>query len=179
MTRRHNQGFTLIELLTAISIFAIVMTVSLGSITGVFDANRKSRSLKAVINNLNLAMETMSKEMRFGRNYHCGEGTVETPQNCPTGGGIMSFLSSENQQITYRFAGATLEKQVNGGDFVAVTAPELTLDDLTFFTLGAGTDNELQPKVIIKVEGHAGTEKGRSGFTLQTLVSQRVLDVDL
>lgn len=177
MTKK-NQGFTLIELLTAVSIFAIVMTVSLGSITGVFDANRKSRALRAVINNLNLAMETMSKEMRFGRNYHCGTGTVETPQNCPAGGTIMSFLSSENDQITYRLAGTSIEKQVNDGDFVAVTAPELVLDDLTFYTLGAGTDNALQPKVIIRARGHAGNEKGRSDFTLQTLVSQRRLDVN-
>jgi prepilin-type N-terminal cleavage/methylation domain-containing protein len=178
MMNREIKGFTLIELMTAVSIFTIIMFISLGSITGVFDANRKSRSLKAVMNNLNLAMEVMSKEMRFGSNYHCGEGVMYEPANCPSGGTIMSFLSSEGEQITYRLAGTTLEKQVDGGDFVAVTAPELTLDSLTFYTLGAGTDNTIQPKVIIKAQGHAGNEKGRSDFTLQTLVSQRMVDTD-
>jgi prepilin-type N-terminal cleavage/methylation domain-containing protein len=175
--RTDNRGFTLIELMTAVSIFVIIMTISMGSITGVFEANRKSRSLKTVLNNLNLAVESMSKEMRYGKNYHCGSGTVTLPQNCPSGGTLMSFLSSEGVQITYRLSGQAIEKQVGSGSFVVVTAPEISIDDLTFYTLGAGTGNLLQPKVIIKIKSHAGTDKGRSDLTLQTLVSQRTLDI--
>jgi prepilin-type N-terminal cleavage/methylation domain-containing protein len=173
-----KSGFTLIELLTSIAIFSIVMVVSLGSITGVFDANRKSRSLKAVINNLNLAMETMSKEMRFGSQYHCGDTDLSLPKNCPEGGTMMAFLSSEGEQITYRLAGNTLEKKIASGAFTAVTAPELILDELTFYTLGAGTTNTLQPKVLIKLRGHSGGTKGRTDLVLQTLVSQRLVDTD-
>ena len=66
-----KKGFTLIELMTAMAIFTVIMAISMGSITGIFDANRKSRSLKTAITNLNLAVESMSKEMRFGKNYHC------------------------------------------------------------------------------------------------------------
>lgn len=178
MNAPKNQGFTLIELLTSISIFAVVMIVSLGSITGIFNANRQTRSLKAVVNNLNLAMETMSKEIRYGTKYHCGEGTFELPQNCPEGGTILSFLSSDNEQITYRLAGTTLEKKVEDGDYAAVTAPELVLEDLKFYALGSGTDNTLQPKVIVKLQGYAGSEKNRSELTLQTLISQRLVDED-
>src|SRR3989338_687085 len=98
-----KKGFTLIELMTALSIFIIVMTISMGSIIGIFDANRKSRSLKTVLNNLNLAVESMSREMRFGKNYHCGSGTVTDPQDCPAGDTLISFLSSNNIQTTYRF----------------------------------------------------------------------------
>ena len=174
-----RKGFTLIELMVAMSIFIVVMTISMGSILGVFDANRKSRSLKIVLNNLNLAVESMSKEMRFGKNYHCGSGTVTVPQNCPGGDTLMSFLSSDNLQIVYKLNGTTIEKSINGGStYIAVTAPEITIDDLTFYTLGALTSDTLQPKVIIKIKSHAGTtDIGRSDFTLQTLVSQRVLDI--
>lgn len=175
----HKKGFTLIELLVAISLFMVIMVVSLGSITGIFDANRKSRSLNTVLNNLNLAMETMSKEMRYGTKYHCGDNAVEDPQNCPAGGTLMSFLSSDSVQITYRFASSSIEKKIGAGQFAAVTAPELILDNLTFYTLGAGTGNTLQPKVLIKLSGHAGaTNKGRTDLSLQTLVSQRWLDED-
>ncbi|MDP2641715.1 MAG: type II secretion system protein [bacterium] len=173
----HKSGFTLIELMVAMSIFIIVMTISMGSILGVFDANRKSRSLKTVLNNLNLAVESMSREMRFGKNYHCGSGDIEELQNCPAGDTIMSFLSSDGVQVTYRLNGQILEKQTGSGEFTAVTAPEVVIDDLTFYTLGAGTDNSLQPKVIIKIKSHAGEGKGRSDFTLETLVSQRSLDI--
>ena len=163
--------------MTAVSIFVVVMTISMSSIVGVFDANRKSRSLKTVLNNLNLAVESMSREMRFGKNYHCGSsGAITTPQNCAAGDTFMSFLSSEGNQITYRLTGTTIEKEVNSDGYLAVTAPEIVIDDLTFFTLGAGTGNTLQPKVIIRIRSHAGTGKGRSDFTLETLVSQRPLD---
>lgn len=173
---QKNRGFTLIELLTAVSIFAVIMTISMGSIIGIFDANRKARSLKAVTSNLNLAVESMSREMRFGENYHCGSGQVTVPQNCPGGGTLVSFLSNEGEQITYRLSGERLEKQIGTDSYIAVTAPELVIDDLAFYVLGAGTSNTLQPKVIIKIKSHAGTGRGRSDFTLQTMVSQRALD---
>ncbi|MDO8471013.1 MAG: type II secretion system protein [bacterium] len=172
-----GRGFTLIELMVAVSIFIIVMAISMGSIINVFDANRKSRSLKTVLNNLNLAVESMTKEMRFGRNYHCGSGAVTIPQNCPSGDTIMSFLSSDNVQITYRLNSQTIEKQIGGGSYIAVTAPEIVIDDLVFYTLGAGTSDSLQPRVLMKIKSHAGAEEGQSNFTLQTLVSQRVLDI--
>ncbi len=90
----------------------------------------------------------------------------------------MSFLSSEGVQVTYRLNGSALEKQSGTGDFEPVTAPEVVIDDLDFYTLGAGTGNTLQPRALIKIRGHAGTQgKGRSDFTLQTLVSQRALDI--
>ena len=89
----------------------------------------------------------------------------------------MSFLSSENQQITYRFSGDRIEKDIAGAGYIAVTAPEIIIDDLDFYTLGAGTGNTLQPKVIIQIKGHAGTGKSQSDFTLQTMVSQRTFDL--
>ena len=89
----------------------------------------------------------------------------------------MSFLSSDNIQITYRLNNQTIEKKLDNGDYIAVTAPEIVIDNLTFYTVGAGASNTLQPKVIIKIQSHAGLGADRSDFTLQTLVSQRVLDI--
>jgi len=171
-----KRGFTLVELIVAISIFIIVMTISMGSIIGVFDANRKSRALKTVLNNLNQAVESMSKEMRFGKNYHCGSGTITIPQNCPSGDILMSFLSSDDIQITYRLNNQSIEKQVGGGVYIAVTAPEIIIDNLTFYTLGADAGDLFHPKVIIRIKSHAGTNKGLTNFVLETLVSQRTLD---
>ncbi|MDO8424020.1 MAG: type II secretion system protein [bacterium] len=174
---RSRRGFTLIELMTAVSIFLLIMTVSMGSIVGVFDASRRSRSLKTVMSNLNMAIESMGKEMRYGRNYHCGQGNIASPRNCPSGDTLMSFLSSEDLQITYRLNDTAIEKKVGDEVYVAVTAPEIIIDELTFYTLGAGTDNTLQPKVLIIIKSHAGSGKSRTDFTLETLVSQRALDI--
>jgi len=172
-----NNGFTLIEIMTSVSIFAIIMTISMGSILGIFDANRKSRTLKAAMNNINLAIESVSKEMRFGKNYHCGGGMETTPQNCPAGDNLVSFLSSEGEQVAYRLSGTTLEKKVDNGNYLPVTAPEVVIDSLVFYIVGAGTGNLLQPKVVVKVQGHSGSGDERTNFTLQTLISQRVLDL--
>ena len=175
---KYNKGFTLIELMTAVSIFVVVMTISMGAILNIFDANRKARTLKTVLNNLNLVVESMSKEVRYGRNYHCGSsGSLTSPENCAGGDTFLSFLASDGVQTTYRFANSRIEKQSGSGNFIPLTAPEIVIDDIVFYTLGAGTNNSLQPKVIIKIKSHAGSGGDRSDFVLETLVSQRTLDI--
>jgi len=174
-----KKGFTLIELMTAVSVFAVVLIISMGSILGIFDANRKSRALKTVMSNINLAVESMSKEMRFGTAYHCGSNPpYATPQNCPAGENYLHFMSSDGvTEISYYLNGQAINKAVSGGIIVPLTAPELVVDSLTFYTLGAGTGNTLQPKILMKVKVHAGTGKSRTDLTLQTLVSQRLPDL--
>ena len=175
-----TKGFTLIEMMTAVSIFLVVMTMSMGSILGVFDANRKSQALRIVMNNLNLAVESMAREIRFGTNYHCGaDGALSEPQNCVNGDNLISFLSSDNEQIAYRLAGTTIEKSTDGGiSYIAVTAPEIIINDLTFYVLGAGKTNAIQAKALIKIKGTAGKkESSRTSFGIQTLVSQRLSDI--
>ena len=174
---KNEKGFTLIELMVSLTMFIVVMTISMGSILSVFDANRKSKAMKAALTNINLAMESMSREMRFGTRYHCGSGTISVPQDCPTGNeSRFGFLSSDNIQITYRLTNGALEKQVGSGSFISVTGPEVDIQDLDFYTVGSNTGDTLQPKTLIVVRGRAGTNKGLTEFTLQTLVSQRVLD---
>ena len=89
----------------------------------------------------------------------------------------MSFLSSDGVQITYRLSGQTIEKKIGSDVYIAVTAPEIVIDDLVFYTLGAGAGDSLQPKVLVKIKSRAGTGGSQSDLTLQTLVSQRVLDL--
>ncbi len=184
-TNKNKKGFTLIEVIISISIFIVIVTVSLGAIANIFDANRKSQSLKAIMTNLNFALEVIAREMRFGTNYHCGEdGDIAQPQNCTEGGNFISFLSSDGNQVVYRLNISTnqLEKSINGGSsYIGITAPEITIQSLKFFVLGATVEvapaSPLQPKVIILIKGYAGTKTtSQSVFTLETTVSQRILD---
>lgn len=182
-TSIHTKGFTLIELLTSITLFMVVMTISMGSILGVFDANRKSESLKTAMDNLNFSLESMSREMRFGRNYHCiSSGVITDAQNCPGGDTYLSFITSDEVQTIYKLSGTQIVKSVDGGTtFIPVTAPEVTIQSLTFYVIGAGLippADVLQPKVLMKVRGIAGTKaKTTTDFTIETLVSQRLLDL--
>ncbi|MDP3962578.1 MAG: type II secretion system protein [bacterium] len=69
-----NRGFTLLEMIVSISIFTIVALVAVGSLLKVVDANKKAQSLKTSINNINFALDSISREMRVGRNYYCSPG---------------------------------------------------------------------------------------------------------
>jgi prepilin-type N-terminal cleavage/methylation domain-containing protein len=176
MTRtRTERGFTLIELMTAISIFAVVMTVAMGAVLGIFNSNRKTRALKELVGNLNLVEEEMSKEIRYGQVYHCGSGNIAQPQDCAYDT-TFSFLSSDNVQVTYRQNGTTIEKQVGTDTFIPLISPSVTVDSVYFYLSGSQPGDGLQPKLIIKITAHAGTGASASSMTLQTVVSQRHID---
>lgn len=70
-TFNKNRGFTLIEIIVSLGIFTIVAVVATGAFLKVIDANKKSQSLKTAINNVNFALESMSRELRVGSNYYC------------------------------------------------------------------------------------------------------------
>ncbi|MFZ3019969.1 MAG: type II secretion system protein [Minisyncoccia bacterium] len=182
--KKNQKAFTLVEILVAVGIFAVIVMLSLGALANIFDANRKSQSLKAIMTNLNFAVEIMTREMRFGTNYHCGtSGTLTLPQNCTSGDNFFSFLSSGGNQFVYRLNQSTnqLEKSDDGGNtYLGITAPEITIQALSFYVIGAGQGASAgnQPKVIILIRGYAGTKAtSQSSFSLETTVSQRVLDV--
>jgi prepilin-type N-terminal cleavage/methylation domain-containing protein len=182
-----KKGFTLIEIMVSISIFLVVMTISMGSIISIFDANRKAQTMRTTMGNLNSTVEAMAREMRFGRTYHCvasGSPAIPpTPQNCPSGGEGMSFVGSDNINIGYRKSvhsetgTGNIEKRVGSTGYLPVTAPEIIIEELRFYTLGAIPGDSLQPRVLIIVQGYAGTGANRTDFALQTLVSQRLLDI--
>lgn len=167
--------------MTAVSLFLVVMIISMGAILGIFDANKKAESSKIVMDNLNFAVETMSREIRFGKNYHCGSsGNITLPQSCANGGdSFISFLSSDGVQTVYKLNGTSIEKSIDGGNtYLAVTAPEIKINSLLFIVVGANPPPDtLQPKVLIKISGTAGAKSNTTtSFTLETLASQRIID---
>ena len=185
-----RSGFTLVEMIVAIGVFSIIMTVSVGTLLSMVDANRKAQSLKSVIDNLNFAVENMSRNMRVGTLYHCeaGEfitGSVSAPQDCPSGGTIFAFESHDgdpndpSDQIVYRFRNSSLERSLDGGtSFLPITAPEVTITDLAFYLTGASVGDSVQPLATITVHGSAGAnERTTTEFNIQVTVSQRLIDI--
>lgn len=70
-TKNKKHGFTLIEIMVAISIFSMVMVVIIGALLLLNDANKKAQALRAVVDNMNFAMEDMTRNIRTGRDYKC------------------------------------------------------------------------------------------------------------
>jgi len=196
---KARSGFTLIELMVAVTIFSMVMTVAAGTMVSIVDANNKARALQSVMNNLNFAVESMTRNMMFGSKYHCGSDAENviasnlTPANC-TGDPVspqseMTFVHNDGQRVfTYRLNSTTgqLEVMQTGpsiinSQFVGITSSEVKINSLKFYVTGSGQESSLasslQPRVLIVISGEAQTkDKVISEFHLQTTVSQRTLD---
>lgn len=181
-------GFTLIEIMVSVAIFAMVMTISSGSLFSILDANAKAQAQKSVMNNLNLALESMSRNIRVGTTYHCGTaGNLHDARDClQDGADFLAFEGSSGNknisgdEIVYKLDGTTIMRSQNGGlSYSAITALEVVVEDLKFFVTGAeDPGDQEQPRVIIVVRGYAGIkEKIRTDFNIQTSVSQRQLDI--
>jgi len=183
---KDNKGFTLVEMIVAVAIFSIVMVMALGALLAVINANKQNQAIQTAVNNLSLSLETLSREMRVGSRYHCGSvGEITDPQNCLAGSDYISFLSFEGKQIVYKLNDSRIERSDEGGDsgtFLFLTAPVVVIENLMFYVTGAGSGDDIQPRVLITVSGYVDLgsvgERGKSYFDLQTTASQRLVDFE-
>ncbi len=190
--------------MVSVTIFIVVMTIALGSLLSISAAERKAEALKTVMNNLNFGLESMSRAIRTGITYHCGEtGTIDVPLNCPdqvNGDDYFAFeaiggdINNSGDQVVYYFeptagncgsshiGGCIMRSVTSGGNPVPITAPEVNITSLTFFVVGAvasfdGEDPPVQPKVVITLTGQIAAGASQpTRFNLQTAVTQRLYD---
>ena len=182
-------GFTLVELLVALTLFIIVVLAAITSLYAVNNASRKVNAMRGVLDNLNFAMESMSRTIRTGTTIVCGGSgnPAGVTHNCPFPGStpasslsLHSTLGRE-QDIEYRLNTTThqLEKKIYGTDgtnWLALTAPEINVQGLYFYVNGADQADLAQPSVMILMQGVATASTGDTApFTLQTYISQRAL----
>lgn len=198
---QSQKGFTLVELMVALTLFTIVVMAAVSSLYSVNNASRKVQAMRSVLDNLNFAVESISRTVRTGtdivceglenRDYPAASGTY----NCPFGVGeptqrilVSSTLGTE-QLIEYRFGenqqngNGQLEKRVqdengNWPDYwISLTSPEIDIENLSFYVDGADLTDGLQPSVMMFVEGvaTAGTDN-IAPFAVQTYISQRAIE---
>lgn len=183
LNKKRNKGFTLVELMASVSVFAIVMVISMGSIITIFDANKKTQTLRVVMDNLNFSIESMTRTIRFGTRYHCDvtQGITSEPRDCIAGASSIMVLDSGGRSVSYRLTSNRITRSINGSPEYYITSSDVNITNLTFRVIGStsystGSDT-FQPQVIITISGFSGTKPtSRSSFTLQTTVSQRQFD---
>ena len=185
-------GFTLLELIVAIGIFSIVMMIAVGALLSMLNANRKAQALKAVMNNVNFAVENMAKEIRVGTAYHADVivGAVSSPRDASN---VNSFAFEEsggdtvdpNDQVGFRLSQingkGVIERSDNGAlpssDWSSITSPDVDIEALRFYVYGSDPDDVLQPRTVIVIKGTAMLSNGRQEeFNVQTTVAQRLID---
>lgn len=180
------RGFSLIELLVAVALFVVVMTVSVGTLLALVDANSKAQSLKSVINNLNFALDSMTRTLRTGYRYHCNSAAnvaalPTTRRDCASGDTGISVVDDRGQRVGYRLLNETVQRRVIGIDgdsgWVPLTSPDVRINEMLFYVTNTSLSDDTQPLVTIGIRGEAGQQtKIESSFNIQTTVTQRVLD---
>lgn len=188
ISTQKTAGFTLVEMMVAVAIFSMVAVISISALLALVDANRRSQALFSVVNNLNFAVEGMTRQMRTGAYYHCGSaGGVAQPQDCPGGDDYIAFeayngdRNDPSDQLVYRYNAAEdrIEKSTNGGmNFTPLTAPEVVVESFEVRVNGAPRTDDEQPTAVFLIEGYVDMGKGaHSEFHIQTSATQRVIDV--
>jgi len=189
---RTQRGFTLIEMMVAVTIFSMVLLMGVGSILVIVDANRKAQSLKSAMNNLNFTLETISRNVRVGTNYHCAQNipngvAAGNPRDC-TGEPELALESqygspsTVNDQLIYSWdeGDQAIYRQTLGpsGPRVRLTAEEVKITAMTFYVDGAQSSSDgVQPRVLMRIAGYAEVGGIRSDFHMQTGITQRILDL--
>jgi len=186
-----SRGFSLVEMVVSVALFAIIMLVAVGALLSLVDANRKARALESVMNNLNISLDSMIRAMRMGSVYVCGYSTIPfeyttSGADCSNGGTVFSFApygadpSEQSERVVYEFDNGRLYRSQNGGvTSIAITAPEVLIEDMAFYTIGTEQGDVVQPKVVVVVKGSAEAEnaKSRTTFYIQATAVQRILDI--
>jgi len=187
--KKYNsqRGFTLIEMIISLGIFTVVAIISIGALLKISDANRKSLTLKTSINNLNFALESMSREMRFGSEFECkskpgNEGTCENKE------WLLEFNSTDGTDCLLRYA-YWYDGKNNGTQSIkkaqqTICGSNELGDEKNYFSIISPdtkiTDSKIilttapWPKVFFWLKGEVGINNlEKTEFSLQTTVSQR------
>ncbi len=194
--QRNNsqKGFTLVEVLVALTLFVIVMTVSISSLMVVNNAARKAQAMRILLDNITFAMDSMTRTIRTADAVSCG--ATSTPNNCPIDAipkikGTSLYVDStlgEGGYITYGLnsSGAIVKTVVpkagtSGSSTSLVTtlemtSPEIRITKLDFYVDGALPDDYKQPIVHIFISGEARASRDQvTPFSFQTVVTPRAL----
>lgn len=200
MGRNHipRKGFTLVELLVAVSIFSMVMLIVVSSLLTMVDASRKGQAIASVMNNLNFALESMSRSARTGTDYKCGNEVnyplTGSPADCAnaTGGTYFRFTASDGKIVYFRFKNNSLERCIDltpgttctplGNNWIPMVGAEVVMansgNDASKFIV-AGTapyGDTIQPRAMFIVRGNATVSGETTNFDIQTTVVQRTPD---
>lgn len=172
-----NKGFTLFEMLIAVFIFSIVVLIAMSALVGIIGTQRKASSVQNIQYNVRFALEFMTRAMRTGQVFSCGQIQFVVPRDCAASDSLLAFTASDGSQTVFRLFDSRIELSNDGGaSFGAITASEVRIDRLRFYVVG-GEIADLQTRVTISlgatIEPGTKTEKT---INIQTSVTPRALD---
>lgn len=190
---KNIKGFLLVEMLVSLSIFALIAVSAAAALLAIMDANAKAQATRSVMDNMNVAIENMSRTLRVGSDYLCLDFSGSVIASCSSlGAPGISFIpqgkdrTDPNNRVIYHYfisdpndplsVHSINRTTLEGGSPIDVplTAPEVKITGMRFFIIGDGVTTG-QPRVFMIVSGKVGLKAPTvTGFTIQTTVTQRL-----
>lgn len=94
--RKSEMGFTLIEMIVSLALFSVVVTISVGALLSIISANEQLQEEKSVLTNLSFAIDSMTREIRTGEHYYCGNRNDKSTTYMNDGTTLNMFNDSNN-----------------------------------------------------------------------------------
>ncbi len=152
-----ERAFTLIELMVSLTVFSIVMLVSIGTTLIMIDANAKAQTVYAAATNLSFALDSMTRDIRTGFHYYCFDASdclselrEELSEDDPyrdcrgtVGENALSFKrESDSRQVAYRHNTANnsieyIDVGSGSNTWERLTAQEIVIEELEFIVYGS------------------------------------------
>jgi prepilin-type N-terminal cleavage/methylation domain-containing protein len=184
----NQKGFTLVEMLVAVSIFAIVMVVSIGTLIVLLSAGAVAQSAQVITSNLSFAVDSMSRHIRTGYDYHCSNTVPDDndplpsgTMDCENGASVFVFTEGESGDRTaYWFDSTTraLYQKVEANAWRRMTSTEIAIDPFSFTLTGSTGGDAAQPTVRILLKAEPIEERmDVYPFYIQTTVSSKQLNI--
>jgi type II secretory pathway pseudopilin PulG len=190
-TKNKEGGFTLVELMVSTTIFVVIIISSIGSLLVLLGASKESRGLRFAMDNVNFAMESMTRSVRMGVSYYCSaDPTVSPPtdpetfKDCLGGGTLLSFIPQANMaspRLTYKLKSRypndpdstrTIER-CEGEDCVEIVSSDIDVKTFRIYVTGSDPRDEYQAKAYILLKGEIEVKNEKVPFMIQALASQR------
>ena len=194
--KKYSKGYTIIETMIAVSLFIVVTLVGMTSLLNANLVHKKTQNMRSVIDSLNFILDDMSKNMRIGTTFHCyttgdaiNTSNTNTQKSCSSGWGIAFEPSLGNRSVNtdqwvyYIGPDNKIYKSTDGsGSFIQLTPDEVVIDTSasSFSVLGAensASGDKQQPLIGIRLVGKITYKNIDTPFSIQTSVSQRLIDV--
>ncbi len=196
---KTKSGYTIIETMISVSVFLVVVLAGTSTLLQANVLHQKSQDMRSIMDSLSFMIEEMSRDLRTGTNYSCitsannGFASPDIPRN----GASCSAIAFEytfgddtiaTDQWIYKIeapnpgANYNISKSVDGGtSWVQLNPSEVVLNGAIapFSVLGAPIPpgDTQQPLVMIRLVGTITYKGVVSPFSLQTSVSQRLVDL--
>lgn len=173
--------------MVAVALFSIVMLVGMSALFTLVSENKRAQALNSVITDLNFTLESMARTIRTGYDYGCG---FSAGNDCPSGDTrfqVTAVINDQEYRVRYRYrqlqGRGFIERQLSpigggsGQSWTQITSSNVDIEEFDFFVFGADGTDQFQPRVMIALSGTAIEIEEDSDFSIQTTVTQRVIDL--